>query len=111
MPHSPAPWRTITRSNQLGVRLIQVIDAQSRVVTKFEPPYSAIVRTVTPPLTSQQVADAGLIAAAPELLAALKAVLAATSAPGFKSITPEADKFGFSDALTAARQAVEKAGA
>lgn len=69
--HSPRPWRAVVRANQIGPRSISVSTdcAQGGV-------WSVDART----LTAQNVADARLIAAAPDLLAALKAITDACKA-------------------------------
>jgi len=64
--HTPGPWRAVVRSNQMGVRSAGVdMPAGSRAWTR---------RGTNPKFDEQDAANARLIAAAPDLLATLKAL-------------------------------------
>jgi len=63
--HTPGPWRAVVRSNQKGIRNVAV----------DLPPRGAWFPSATAAFTKEDVANARLIAAAPDLLAACKTAL------------------------------------
>ena len=64
MKHTPGPWRVVKRANQTGIHSLAVA-TDSQQGGYWEPQRVAV-------LTEQNVADARLIAAAPDLLAAIQ---------------------------------------
>lgn len=67
--HTPGPWRIIKRANQTGLKRVTVVDHTTRCVVQYDHSYRS--DEVHP----RDVANAHLIAAAPELLAALQSIL------------------------------------
>ena len=98
MNHTPGPWRISSKSKYL------VKTDEYRICQVFR-------STIDPSLNEQAEADARLIAAAPDLLEALKEVLKGMEAAyteGCSEVPPNIDWFDYSS-VTQAYTAIAKA--